>query len=114
MNAALNQLDQVTQTNATAAEEMAGTSEELASQSVMLQQTIGFFRVDNDRGKDFEDMASAKKEVRRAAPVQAIGQASNGAAGGAGVPAVRNQGIQLNLDDSGNGGDSEDSDYELY
>ncbi|MGE4290638.1 MAG: methyl-accepting chemotaxis protein [Desulfovibrio sp.] len=51
INKAIQQLDQVIQSNASAAEEMASTSEELASQSQMLQQTMSFFRVDENPRK---------------------------------------------------------------
>jgi methyl-accepting chemotaxis protein len=37
-------VDQVTQRNASASEELASTAEEMASQSEALQQTISFFR----------------------------------------------------------------------
>lgn len=46
VNKAIQQLDQVIQQNASASEEMAATSEELNSQSVQLQETIGFFSID--------------------------------------------------------------------
>jgi methyl-accepting chemotaxis protein len=46
INKAIQQLDQVIQQNASASEEMASTSEELSSQAQQLQQTMGFFRVD--------------------------------------------------------------------
>ncbi|MDO9632645.1 MAG: methyl-accepting chemotaxis protein, partial [Humidesulfovibrio sp.] len=47
INKAIQQLDQVIQQNASASEEMASTSEELSSQAQQLQQTMGFFRVDD-------------------------------------------------------------------
>jgi methyl-accepting chemotaxis protein len=46
INKAIQQLDSVIQQNASASEEMASTSEELSSQAQQLQQTMGFFRVD--------------------------------------------------------------------
>ncbi|WP_419781336.1 methyl-accepting chemotaxis protein [Maridesulfovibrio sp.] len=48
INKAVQQLDQVTQQNASASEEMASTSEELSSQAEELQQTMAFFRVNNN------------------------------------------------------------------
>jgi methyl-accepting chemotaxis protein len=42
---AMGAVDQVTQRNASAAEELASTAEELSSQAESLQQVIGFFRV---------------------------------------------------------------------
>ena len=50
INQAIQQLDQVIQKNAGAAEEMAATSEELSAQAEIMQQTIGFFRLDSHVG----------------------------------------------------------------
>jgi len=49
INKAIQQLDQVIQQNASASEEMSSTAEELASQAEQLQETIGFFRIGDDR-----------------------------------------------------------------
>jgi methyl-accepting chemotaxis protein len=46
MTKAVGQLDQVTQRNASAAEELAGTAEELAGQAEALQQQVSFFKLD--------------------------------------------------------------------
>jgi methyl-accepting chemotaxis protein len=45
INRAMGQMDQVTQRNASAAEELAATAEELSSQAMMLQQLVARFRV---------------------------------------------------------------------
>ncbi len=45
INKAMSQVDQVTQRNATAAEEMSSTAEEMAAQARSLQQVVGFFAV---------------------------------------------------------------------
>ncbi|WNG26509.1 HAMP domain-containing protein [Cystobacter fuscus] len=45
MNRAMEQVDQVTQRNASAAEELSSTAEELAAQAESLQQMMTFFRV---------------------------------------------------------------------
>jgi methyl-accepting chemotaxis protein len=45
MNRAMVQVDQVTQRNASAAEELSSTAEELAAQAESLQQMMMFFRV---------------------------------------------------------------------
>ena len=47
MNKAMGQVDQVTQRNASAAEEMSSTAEELSSQSEGLMQLMSFFRTDD-------------------------------------------------------------------
>ncbi len=49
INKAIQQLDQVIQQNASSSEEMSSTAEELASQAEQLQDSIGFFKVD-ERG----------------------------------------------------------------
>jgi methyl-accepting chemotaxis protein len=41
----MSQVDQVTQRNASAAEELASTAEEMASQAEALQQLVSYFRV---------------------------------------------------------------------
>jgi methyl-accepting chemotaxis protein len=45
---ALSQVEQVTQRNASGAEELSSTAEELAAQAEALQQLVGFFRVGGD------------------------------------------------------------------
>jgi methyl-accepting chemotaxis protein len=49
INKAMGQVDQVTQRNASSAEELSSTAEELSSQAEGLQQLVGFFRVDGTR-----------------------------------------------------------------
>ncbi|MBW8365237.1 MAG: MCP four helix bundle domain-containing protein [Rhizobium sp.] len=45
INIAMNQLNQITQQNASSSEELAATAEEMSSQAEQLQQTMGFFKV---------------------------------------------------------------------
>jgi len=45
INIAMNQLNQITQQNASASEELAATAEEMSSQAMQLQQVMGFFKV---------------------------------------------------------------------
>jgi methyl-accepting chemotaxis protein len=45
MNRAMNQVDSVTQRNASAAEELASTAEEMASQAEAMRDLMGFFNV---------------------------------------------------------------------
>ncbi|HEX6769501.1 MAG TPA: methyl-accepting chemotaxis protein, partial [Candidatus Binatia bacterium] len=47
VNKAMNQMDQVTQRNASAAEELSGTADQMASQAASLQQLLSAFRIDN-------------------------------------------------------------------
>ncbi len=48
INGAMGQLNQATQQNASASEELAATAEELGSQAEQLQQTMTFFRLDEN------------------------------------------------------------------
>jgi hypothetical protein len=43
----MNQMDQVTQLNASAAEELSGTADQMAAQAANLQQLLSAFRIDN-------------------------------------------------------------------
>jgi methyl-accepting chemotaxis protein len=46
----MSQMDQVTQRNASASEELSSTAEEMASQAEALQQLVAFFRVQDAMG----------------------------------------------------------------
>ena len=46
VNTAMNQLNQITQQNASSSEELAATAEEMSGQAENLQQLVGFFKVD--------------------------------------------------------------------
>ncbi|MDH4235521.1 MAG: methyl-accepting chemotaxis protein, partial [Gallionella sp.] len=81
INTALAQLNQITQQNASASEELAATSEEMSGQAMQLQETMGFFKVDSG---DFasQNRTAARKTpasggaaplVRKAAAAQAAG-----------------------------------------
>ena len=48
VNVAMNQLNQLTQQNASASEELAATAEEMSSQAEQLQQVMQFFKVGGD------------------------------------------------------------------
>lgn len=50
INKAMGQVDQVTQRNASSAEELTSTAEELSSQAAALQQLMGFFKVNSNEG----------------------------------------------------------------
>ncbi len=62
INKAMSQVDNVTQRNASSAEELSSTAEELASQSEELQQLMNFFRVSGV--KQIEPAGSRKHEPR--------------------------------------------------
>ncbi len=48
INRVIQQLDQVVQQNSATSDKMAATVEELLSQAEMLQQTIGFLKIENE------------------------------------------------------------------
>ncbi|HEX5750146.1 MAG TPA: chemotaxis protein, partial [Archangium sp.] len=71
MNRAMVQVDQVTQRNASAAEELSSTAEELAAQAESLQQMMTFFRV----AEEVRGMHGAVQPVRLppvASPAQGL------------------------------------------
>ncbi|MEN2748353.1 methyl-accepting chemotaxis protein [Sphingomonas sp. T9W2] len=67
INQALQQLDQVTQQNASASEQITSTSEELAGQAEELQQSIAFFRVDDNSVATTKRPAARKPKAKPAA-----------------------------------------------
>lgn len=77
VNAAIQQLDKVTQENTAAAEQMSSTAEELASQAEQLQSAIAFFRVNGG-------ISSAVRPTKTAAPRKPRAAARPAASGGGG------------------------------
>jgi methyl-accepting chemotaxis protein len=66
INRAMTVVDEVTQRNASASEELASTAEEMSSQAEALQQTIAFFRIAGDREKVAPAAGFRTPTVRRA------------------------------------------------
>src|SRR6266545_1810557 len=60
----MGQVEQITQRNASAAEELASTAQELASQAESLQGVMGYFRI-----KEAHDMPLHRLAPRTAAPI---------------------------------------------
>ncbi|MCI4626323.1 MAG: bacteriohemerythrin, partial [Candidatus Magnetoovum sp. WYHC-5] len=63
---AIHQLDRVIQQNASAAEEMASTSEDLQTQASYLQETILFFKIDNNQPARAHNVAQTSSASQRA------------------------------------------------
>ncbi|MBU1228403.1 MAG: MCP four helix bundle domain-containing protein [Proteobacteria bacterium] len=103
INRAIQQLDQVIQQNASASEEMASTSEELSSQAQQLQQTMGFFRVDEGGLHQAARASSRPKALPAGAPVRKPQAVASHAA--------RKPGKGVNLDLSA---DSDDEQFEKF
>ena len=74
INVAIQQLDTVTQQNAAAAEEMAATSEELSAQAEQLEDTIGYFRLDEAAAS--RQVVAVAHHHRPAAAVRPSGKAA--------------------------------------
>jgi methyl-accepting chemotaxis protein len=69
---AMQQLENVIQSNSAASEELAATSEELTSQAAQLRETLGFFAIEARRrgGAAPRAAAAAAPAARRAAPLR--------------------------------------------
>ncbi|MFC7050087.1 HAMP domain-containing methyl-accepting chemotaxis protein [Emcibacter nanhaiensis] len=63
INAAIQQLDKVTQQNTSAAEEMSSTAEELASQAEQMQQTISFFKLDENEMRGTRSTPASRRQA---------------------------------------------------
>ena len=116
MNQAIQQLDKVTQQNASASEQMSATSEELAAQAEQLQTSISYFRIDAQHAAGGMKAArpaprpvtkpAAAKPVAAARPVKADKPKP------AAAPAARKgNGVALNM---ANGADHSDADFQQY
>jgi methyl-accepting chemotaxis protein len=66
INAAMAQVDQVTQRTASAAEELASTAEEMTAQAEPLRQLVAFFRVADDEVAHGEEADAPMAEAMRA------------------------------------------------
>ncbi|GEJ58399.1 methyl-accepting chemotaxis protein [Anaeromyxobacter diazotrophicus] len=89
INKAMANVDQVTQRNASASEELASTAEEMNAQAESLQQLMGFFRVD---GAEAQAERAAPRAAARAAarPALALQPAAAAADPGLHPAALRN------------------------
>ncbi|WP_375760594.1 methyl-accepting chemotaxis protein [Corallococcus exercitus] len=81
MNRAMTQVDQVTQRNASAAEELSSTAEEMATQAESLLQMMTFFRL--TEGLSFNHHAAPRAPAPRlpASPARGLQAAAQGALG---------------------------------
>ncbi len=65
INAAMGQLNQITQQNASASEELAATAEEMSGQAGQLQDLMSFFTVDNSGNTSGKSAASSKVVAKK-------------------------------------------------
>ncbi|VXC63950.1 methyl-accepting chemotaxis protein [Sphingomonas sp. 8AM] len=104
INEAIQQLDKVTQLNASASSQISSTSEELASQAEELEQNIAFFRTAEPQAT-----VSVRKPVRSPARPARKGKAALRSAATVADQQARARGFALDL---GTGGpDDEDEDF---
>jgi len=75
INTAMNQLNQITQQNASSSEELAATAEEMSGQAAQLQEQMAFFKIGEDASK-----ALTATAVRKAKPSQLAGRKALAAA----------------------------------
>ena len=75
INRAMTQVDQVTQRNAAATEELASTAEEMAAQSEALQQLVSYFKVTALEGGPDQVTTLSRSTTARAVPRKSNGEA---------------------------------------
>jgi methyl-accepting chemotaxis protein len=76
INRAMGQVDQVTQRNASAGEELSGTSQQMAAQARSLHELMGFFRLNGNGGAPL-DAVQEPSAPAPAAPVVSASIVSN-------------------------------------
>ncbi len=120
INGAIQQLNQVIQQNAGAAEEMSSTAEELSSQAEQLQDTISFFKVEeNGNGQAARKTVVAKKvsgghQIAISHLTRSAGMETPHKMRTTPVP-VAAAGIALKMaDERHNGSDGKDAEFEKF
>jgi methyl-accepting chemotaxis protein len=68
VNIAMGQLNQITQQNASASEELAATAEEMSGQAMQLQELMAFFKVDASAMLSARAPTAARAAPKKAAP----------------------------------------------
>ncbi len=128
INKAILQLDQVIQQNASASEEMASMSEELSSQADQLQQTISFFKIDDQRraiegptgahhagnGGNGHGAGNGAGARPKALAGTAPGGQTRTPEQAAGAGRQGSTGITLAIDSRGDGKDADDAGFEEF
>jgi methyl-accepting chemotaxis protein len=67
INTAMNQMNQITQTNASSSEELAATAEEMTSQAEQLLELVGFFQLEQKNSSKPRQPAFESKAEKRSA-----------------------------------------------
>jgi methyl-accepting chemotaxis protein len=76
VNLAMNQMNQITQQNASASEQLAATAEEMTGQAEQLQSLMSFFRLENSNRK--ASVPIAHKSAKKTTKVKPVAQAGVG------------------------------------
>ncbi len=122
INQAIQQLDKVTQQNSSASEEMAATSEELSAVAAQLQDTISYFRAEEQTERSVRPVGGAALAQRAPATVQPPRSAPANHRPSASVltlkpsaakPNGKDRGVKIRLE-SGKGADDLDARYVEY
>lgn len=115
INQALQQLDLVIQQNASASEEMSATAEELAAQAEYLQNSISFFKSEEEGKTKAQHKKSNSKSVKdhistneRTSYKQINGKASDS------EPLPEHNKVVIDMEDEGLKEDNLDDDFETY
>ncbi len=108
INEAIQQLDKVTQHNASASEEMSATSEELASQAEELQNSLAFFKTEETQNTRSPAQRSAAPAGRGAGAAKFATNAVRTSQGSLSVAAQQARAKGFTLDLSMGGPDAED------
>jgi methyl-accepting chemotaxis protein len=106
VSSAIQQLDKVIQQNSAASEEMASTAAELSSQAEVLQDTIGFFKIDD--GQSVRGTAQRKRRTRSANPHETAASLNRL------QHAVHTAGGAIELDANNGSADSRDHDFTRF
>jgi len=96
ISTAVTQLDKVIQSNASASEEMASTSEELSSQAMMLQQAMTFFTVDTNGSEPRNPTIVASRSIPNQGLPQSLPQGQQTSSP---QQVQASQGLDLGMDD---------------
>ncbi|TCV88601.1 MULTISPECIES: methyl-accepting chemotaxis protein [Methylomonas] len=78
VNLAMNQMNQITQQNASASEELAATAEEMTGQAEQLQTLMSFFRLETGSSKASSSPAAVKVAKKAVKLKSSVAQASAG------------------------------------
>ncbi|MDO8208613.1 MAG: methyl-accepting chemotaxis protein [Gallionella sp.] len=81
VNTAMNQLNQITQQNASSSEELAATAEEMSGQAAQLQNLMAFFKVEGAAMQVTHAPAAHKAAARHSAPGRPVAKLSLATAG---------------------------------